>query len=344
MGRQFMAVVVTAMAVAVTTPVVMAGQVQDGWMVPRTPDGQPDLGGIWASDSATPLQRPAVLGDRSTLTDEEVAAMQAHATASLEVGGDAVFGDSVFLQALAALENPGGTSTGSRPPFWSYDQQWMIDRWFDNRTSLIVDPPNGRMPPRTPEAMQRAERPRAARDASSPTRRQTVSEELASLDPGVVCRGGRIPMSGRGYNSNYQILQTVDYVAIQMEMMHDTRLIPIGSGASRQVVPRQDLGSSRGRWDGDTLVVETTNLSQGLSGSSRDVRLTERFTRVGPERLQYEYTVTDPSTWAQSWTARVFMRPTPGTGAIYEFACHEGNYAAELTLRSTRADEAAKGQ
>ena len=101
---------------------------------------------------------------------------------------------------------------------------------------------------------------------------------------------------------------------------------------------------ARGHWEGSTLVVETTNLSQGLSGSSRDVRLTERFTRVGPERLQYEYTVTDPSTWAQSWTARVFMRPTPGTGAIYEFACHEGNYAAELTLRSTRADEAAKGQ
>ena len=175
-------------------------------------------------------------------------------------------------------------------------------------------------------------------------RRQTISEELASLDPGVVCRGGRILMCGRGYNSNYQILKTADYVAIQMEMMHDTRLIPIGAEASRQVVPRQDLGNSRGRWDGDTPVAETTNLSQGISGSSRDVRLTERSTRVGQARLQYEYTVTDPSTWTQSWTARVFTRPTPGTGAIYEFVCREGNCAAELTLRSTRGDEAAKGQ
>tara|TARA_B100001964_G_C13850871_1_gene430131 strand:+ start:21 stop:476 length:456 start_codon:yes stop_codon:yes gene_type:complete len=151
-------------------------------------------------------------------------------------------------------------------------------------------------------------------------------------------------MSGRGYNSNYQIFQTPGLVAIQMEMMHDTRLIPIGEAAPDQLGPRQDLGTSHGHWDGDTLVVETTNLTGGVSGSSRDVRLVERFTRVGPERLQYEFTVDDPSTWTQPWTARIFMRPAPGTGVIYEYACHEGNYAAELTLRSTRAAEAAQSK
>ena len=149
-------------------------------------------------------------------------------------------------------------------------------------------------------------------------------------------------MTGRGYNSNYQIFQTADYVAIQMEMMHDTRLIPIDGRATHSLAPRSALGSSRGHWEGDTLVVETTNLTRGASGSSRDARLIERFTRVGPETMQYEYTLDDPSTWTQPWTARIYMRPAPGTGVIYEFACHEGNYAIEHTLRGARALE--KGQ
>ena len=337
MSRQWMAALVTAMAAMTAAPGVMAGQFRDGWTAPRTPDGRPDLQGIWASDSATPLQRPEALGDRATLTDEEVAALEAHAAEYARGGGDAVFGDSVFLRALASLDqSTDDSSGGARPRFWSYDHQWMEGRWFDNRTSLIVAPPNGRRPPLTAEAQRRAQR-----GAPAPAGPETVTQELARLDRGVLCRGGRIPMSGRGYNSNFQIFQTADGVAIQMEMMHDTRLIPIGEGPAGQVGPRQDLGSSRGHWDGDTLVVETTNLTGGVSGSSRDVRLTERFTRVGPERLQYEYTVYDPSTWTQPWTARIFMRPTPGTGVLYEYACHEGNYAAELALRSTRAAEAA---
>ena len=159
------------------------------------------------------------------------------------------------------------------------------------------------------------------------------------MGSGLRCGGGRVPMTGRGYNSNYQIFQSAEYVAIQMEMMHDTRLIPIGDGPAGSPGPRNALGTSRGHWDGDTLVVETTNLSRGASGSSTDLRLTERFTRVGPDTLQYEYTMSDPSTWARPWTARVYMRPAPGTGVIYEFACHEGNYAIEHTLRGARMQE-----
>ncbi|HJN44289.1 MAG: hypothetical protein CL477_01965 [Acidobacteria bacterium] len=340
MNRHWMLALATAVAIMAAAPVVVAGQAQDGWTAPRTPGGRPDLGGIWGSDSATPLQRPEALGDRATLTDEEVAALEAHANAYANTGGDAVFGDSVFLQALAALEAPTEESPdAARPPFWSYDHQWMEGRWFDNRTSLIVDPTNGRLPPRAASAEGRP-----GRAAPEPTRPESVTAELARLDRGVLCRGGRLPMSGRGYNSNYQIFQTPGLVAIQMEMMHDTRLIPIGEAAPDQLGPRQDLGTSHGHWDGDTLVVETTNLTGGVSGSSRDVRLVERFTRVGPERLQYEFTVDDPSTWTQPWTARIFMRPAPGTGVIYEYACHEGNYAAELTLRSTRAAEAAQSK
>ena len=148
-------------------------------------------------------------------------------------------------------------------------------------------------------------------------------------------------MTGRGYNSNYQIVQTRDHVAILMEMMHDTRIISLDEHSYMPSGLHTDLGHSRGRWEGDTLVVETTNLARAPRGASRDLRLTERFTRVGPETLQYEYTMNDPSTWTQPWTARVYMRPSPGTGVIYEFACHEGNYAIEGTLRGARLQEAA---
>ena len=342
MSRRNIAAVVTAVVAMATTPVIVAGQTSDDSTVPRLADGRPDLQGIWANDSATPLQRPEALGDRTTLTDEEVAVFQAYATEYDGVGGDAVFGDSVFLRALASVEDQGQATSGRG--IGSYNQFWMIDRWFDNRTSLIVDPPNGRLPSRTAEAEERAQRRRAARDAPPPAGRSTLAEEVARIDPAIRCRGGGVLLSGRGYNSNYQIFQTKDYVAIQMEMHHETRLIPIGEVAPGQVGPRYATGSSRGHWEGDTLVVETNNLSRGTGGSTRDVKVTERFTRVGPEMLQYEYTLNDPSTWTEPWTARMFMRPTPGTGVVYEFACHEGNYSIEHALRNARFLETQENQ
>ena len=339
---------ITAVAAMATVPVVVLGQAPDGWIVPRTADGRPDLNGIWASDSATPFERPESLGDRTTLTDEEVAAMLRHAARFASVGGDAVFGDSVFLGALASLDEPAETGPIPQPVpnrqllpvgrgTGGYGHQWMGDRWFDNRTSLIVDPLNGRLPPRTPATEEWA-----GRNAPPPAGPETVAQELDRLDRGVRCRGGNPLLSGRGYNSNYQIFQSSDYVGIQIEMHHETRLIPIGEAAPSQVGARSVMGSSRGHWEGDTLVVETSNLLRGVSGSTPDVRVTERFSRVGPEQLQYEYTLDDLSTWTRPWTARIFMRPAPGTGVIYEYACHEGNYAAELSLRSTRAAEASK--
>ena len=340
MTSQYIAAAFVAASVVMAPVAASAQHAPEGWEVPRVADGRPDLQGIWASDSATPLQRPEALGDRTALTDEEVMALQAAAVDSLNEGGDAVFGDTVFLKALASLEESKDKEPAPRPPFWSYGQQWMGGRWFDNRTSLIIEPPNGRLPPMTPEADERRKQARARRFASAPAEPETPTQELARLDPGVLCRGGNALLTGRGYNSNYQIFQTTDMVAIRMEMYHESRFIPIGDAAPSRVGPRSKMGSSRGHWEGDTLVVETTNLLRGTSGSTRDVTVIERFSRVGPETLQYEYTLDDPSTWTQPWTARLFMRPSPGTGVIYEYACHEGNYAAELVLRSARATDA----
>ncbi len=345
MRRQ--SIVALAAAAVMTAAAAAAGQAPDGWTAPRTADGRPDLGGVWASDSATPLQRPEALGDREFLTDEEVAALAAHANDYSAVGGDAVFGETPFRRALAALQTPPDNEQARparRRGTGSYNQFWMSGRWFENRTSLIVDPPNGRLPARTDEAQERDRRRREARNAPPPDRRPTLAEEVARIDPAIRCRGGGALLSGRGYNSTYQIFQSTDYVGIQIEMHHDTRLIPIGDAAPGAVGPPTAMGSSRGRWEGDTLVVETTNLSRGVGGSTADVTITERFTRVGPELLRYEYTLDDPSTWTRPWTARVFMRPSPGTGVLYEFACHEGNYAIEHALRNERYLEAQSEQ
>ena len=342
--------IVTVMTILVVSavlavPAAVAAQALEGWTVPRTADGRPDLQGVWASDSATPLERPEGLGDRETLTDEEVAALAAHAFDYSAVGGDAVFGETPFRRALAALEAPPDEAAAAAPAprrrsTGSYNQFWMSGRWFENRTSLIVDPPNGRRPPRTPEAEERLQRQRAVRNSPLPDN-PSLADEIARIDPAIRCRGGGALLSGRGYNSTYQIFQTPDTVGIQIEMYHDTRLIPIGDAAPAAVGPPSAMGSSRARWEGDTLVVETTNLSRGVGGSTAGVHITERFSRVGPELLQYEYTLDDPATWTRPWTARVFMRPAPGTGVIYEFACHEGNYAMEHALRNERFADAA---
>jgi hypothetical protein len=189
-GQRIYAIVV-ALAAAVPA-VVVTRQTPSPWQVPRTPEGRPVLEGVWASDSATPLERPAALADRATLTDEEVAAMQAYAAQYEGAGGDALFGDAVFLRALEALKRPVDRTATARPRFWSYDQQWMVTRWFDNRTSLIIDPPDGRLPPRAAGAEERAKRQQAARAAAAAGGFETAIEEAARLDPGVLCRGASL--------------------------------------------------------------------------------------------------------------------------------------------------------
>ncbi len=304
----------------------------------QTPWGDPDLQGVWASDSATPLERPAPLAGRETLTDEEVALLRQKASELFSGETDAAFGDSVYEAVLNdAKDYTSSDTTGN------YNQFWLIDRWFENRTSLIVDPPDGLVPALTAEGQARREASRVRRDGSRGSTELPAGPE--DFNSGLRCTGGRIPMTGRGYNSNYQIVQAPGYVVINMEMMHDARIIPLDGRPHVSSSIRGYLGDSRGRWEGDTLVVETINIKNPgrelAASSGENLRLIERFSRAAADSLRYEFTVEDPTTWTQPWTAAIFMRPAPGTGLTYEFACHEGNYAIGNSLSGARAQEKA---
>ena len=243
---------------------------QDGsWTAPRTAFGHPDLQGVWANNNATPLQRPEVLGEREVLTEEELAAIQSRAEELFALdAGDAAFGDSVFTAALNEVESFSSRDTATG----NYNQFWMVERDFDNRTSLITDPPNGRLPARTAAATMRAE------TASMKRQRHAVWTDDRSLGERCVSFGA--PRLGAGYNSYYQLFQTPDHVVILMEMAHDARIIPLDGRPHLDGDVRQWLGDSRGYWDGDTLVVETKNYSPFASfmGAAEHLHITERFT------------------------------------------------------------------
>ena len=301
----------------------------DSWTAPRTAFGHPDLQGVWANNNATPLQRPETLGDREFLTDEEVATLQSHAEELFALdGGDAAFGDSVFTAALNAVQDFSSRDTATG----NYNQFWMVERDWDNRTSLIVDPPNGRLPARTTAATMRAE------VAAGKRQRHAIWTDDRSLGERCVSFGA--PRLGAGYNSYYQLFQTPDHVVILMEMAHDARIIPLDGRPHLDDGVRQWLGDSRGYWDGDTLVVETKNYSPyaNFMGAAEHLHITERFTRVSEDVLQYEVTANDPTTWERPWTAMIPLRSSPD--ALYEYACHEGNIGMEGILAGARRKEA----
>ncbi len=301
------------------------------WTVPRTRDGQPDLQGVWANNNATPLERPKALADRPFLTDEEVGRLKAKAGELFNGDGDAAFGDEIFVAALSGRERYVADSfdkgTGN------YNSFWLVDREFDNRTSLIMDPADGRIPPLTLEAQQR----NAAQTAARQGRGLFDSVEDRPLTERCITYG--VPDVLAGYNSYYQIVQTPGYVAIATERIHDVRIIPLDG---RPHVPqgiRLWHGDSRGHWEGDTLVVDTTNFSEktNFRGSSENLHVVERITRKGPNGLEYQVTLSDPTTWTRSWTLMIPLRKT--TETIYEYACHEGNHAIVGVLAGARAQE-----
>ncbi len=328
-------VMVTVIAVVSLAPVPVAGQSAtapaDPWTPPRTPDGQPDLQGIWANNNATPLQRPEGLAGKQALTDEEVATLKERAGQLFgDDAGDAAFGDSVFQAALADAEDFTSRDAGTG----NYNHFWLVERDFDNRTSLVVDPPDGRIPPLTPEGQQRADARSAAR------RRPASGPEDRSLSERCISFG--VPRLGAGYNSYYQILQTPGYVVIFMETIHDARVIPLDGRPHISQDIRQWHGDPRGHWEDDTLVVDTTNYSPKsyLRGSAENLHVVERFTRVGPRTINYEITVDDPTTWTGAWTAMIPLKKTEDP--IFEFACHEGNLGMEGILSGARAQDKAK--
>ncbi len=301
---------------------------QDDWVLPRTIDGHPDFQGVWANNSVTPLERPQIFADREQLSEEEFAQLAARAAEIANDDGDALFGDGFFNAVLSGEVESYDPSTGN------YDSSWMVERQLENRTSLIVDPPNGRLPEMTEAARSRMM-------AAMQARRERPADSWLDRPIQERCITYGMPYLLAGYNSYYQIVQSKDTVAIIQEMIHDVRIIPLDKEAHIDDSIRLWHGDSRGYWDGDTLVVETRNFSpeSNFRGAAENRIFTERYTRTGPDILQYEFTVEDPTTWVSPWTA--VINYTYSEDPIYEYACHEGNYALEGILSGARAEERA---
>ena len=326
-------------AVLLSAPAAVGAQAPgaEAWTAPRMPDGRPDLQGVWANNTATPLERPESLGDKARLTDEELARLEARYAELFASGeSDAAFADSVFVAALG--EQDGFSSRDAATG--NYNQFWLVDREFDARTSLVTDPPDGRLPAFTPEAVRGIDA-RIAHLADNPASSWTDRR----LQERCITFG--MPNLFAGYNTYYQILQTPDHVVFLHEMIHDARVIPLDGPEHVDDAIRQWHGDARGYWDGDTLVVETTNFSpaaespaalyQRTRGSAAQLRLVERFTRVGPDTLEHEFTVEDPGTYAAQWTAMIPL--SRKDEPLFEYACHEGNIGMEGILAGHRAEE-----
>jgi hypothetical protein len=319
-----------AASVAGLMATTVAGQsapARSNWTVPRTPDGKPDLQGNWTNNSVTPLQRPKVWAGKTTLNDAELEELKKLVAQVTEEGGDAQFGDSIIENALAGVKNPDSSDSGTG----NYNHFWLVERTVeDRRTSLLIDPADGRLPPLTQAALDRQTAAAAARRG----RRLDNPEERGV---GERCVNFGVPKLGAGYNSYYQIVQTPGHVVFVSEMAHDARIIPLDGRAHPDRKIQNWNGEPRGRWEGDTLVVESKNFSpkSEFRGSRENLHLIERFKRVGPDTLSYEVTVNDPTVWTKSWTAMVPLQRTDDL--IHEYACHEGNYRSmEGSLKGTR--------
>jgi hypothetical protein len=289
------------------------------WKVPRTPDGQPDLQGFWTNTTYVPLERPKNV-TKEFYTKEEVAEN---------------------IKRAAATENE-QTEPGTTADVHYDFTQFGLDRSqgplaLNLRTSLIVDPPDGRIPPMTAEGLKRAaERAEARKRAGGPL--DAAQNQPLSVRCIIMDRIGP-PMLAGAYNNNYQIVQVPGYVMILVEMIHDVRIIPLDGRPQLPAGIRQWTGSYRGRWEGDTLVVESTNFNgkNPFQGSSENLRLIERFTRVDENTMRYQFTVDDPSMWTRPWSAEVPWAKT--IGPLFEHACHEGNYGLPNILAGARAEE-----
>jgi hypothetical protein len=294
--------------------------------IPLGPDGHPDLQGIWLNNSATPFERPKELEGRPLLTDDEVAELNRRAKKIFGSGtSDAAAPDAYFLAALRNMQqykSGGATDSAER----------VTELIIDNRTSLITDPPDGKMPALT-EAGQRR---RAAYGRSrSGTGNPSGPKEVA---PGDRCITFGVPrvngVYSAGLHGYYQIVQTRDHLVFFSENIHEPRIIPLDGSPHLPERIRSWSGDSRGHWENGALIVDTTNFNAQLNslGVSENFHLIERFTRVAPDEIRYEMTFDDPSTWTKQWTAMIRLRRTDER--LYEFACHEGNEVIMQTILS----------
>jgi hypothetical protein len=293
-----------------------------GQGVPRTPWGAPDLQGVWTGSTLTPLERPTDLADKSFLTEEEVVALEYRAD------------ESRFVERTPQAGDPG-----------TYNQAWFDPGTrvvADRRTSLVVDPPDGRIP-YTPEIRERGRLQAIYRVSGQ-------RNSWVDVDTGERCLTDGVPMFWLGYNPNHQIVQTPDHIVVLHEMFRDRRIIPL-DGRSHGTI-RQWNGDIRGRWEGDTLVVESRGFVDKMSDRwaqtwrmpTETMRLVERFTRRDADTLEYEFTITDPAKFERSWSARIPLTTNQAArgvteGPLFEYACHEGNYSLANVLRGARAEE-----
>ena len=287
----------------------------------RTPDGKPDLQGTWSFATLTPMERPANLGDKEFFTEQEAAAWVKQ---QIEQGN------------MDRRDGPVEQDVGrAYNDFW-WDRGTAIVK--TRRTSLVIDPKNGKIPPMLPAARERQQERQGANrghEFDGPENRPLAERCL-------ILQGAGPPMTPTAYNNNVQITQGEGYVALLIEMGHEARIIPTDGRPHLPEGVRLWKGDSRGHWEGDTLVVETTNFSDRnpFHGSSANMKLIERFRRADASTLIYQFTVDDKETWAQPWTVEIPV--TKSQGQLFEYACHEGNYGLAGALRGARAEEAKK--
>jgi len=330
MKRRFLvsaAVVTVLIAAASLSTIAVAGQARSAangaattYTPPRTSDGQPDLQGFWTNAGYTPLERPDNI-TKEFFTPEEAAAFE-----------------RTFVEYEAAQTVP-GTILDVHYDHTQFGLDRSVAGYSSNvRTSLIVDPPNGKLPPLSAEGQRRAaERAEARKRMGGP---YDAAENMELDDRCIIMDRNGPPMMYGNYNNTYQILQTPGYAMILAEMLHDARIVPLDDRPALPESVRQWTGVRRGHWEGDTLVVETTNLNgknpfRGLS--TEKMRVTERFTRIDAETIRYQFTVDDPGTWSRPWSGEMPMKKT--IGPIFEHACHEGNYGMYNILAGARAEE-----
>jgi hypothetical protein len=335
--RSFLPGVAVATVLALAATISLAGQTQStakpttakaapasaagskAYKAPRTPDGQPDLQGFWTNSTYVPLQRPNGVTKEIYTPEEAEAAMKAAA-------------------AREAEQTEPGTTADVHYDFTQFGLDRSQSTFARNlRTSLIVDPPDGRIPPVNATGQKRQQERAAARKAAGG--QYDAVENMPIGSRCIIMGGAGPPMMNAGYNANYQIVQAPGYVMILTEMIHDVRIIPLDGRSQPPSGVKQWVGLSRGRWEGDTLVVETTNFNgkNAFQGSSENLKVTERFTRTADDLITYRFTVEDSQTWDRPWTAEAPLAKTDGP--IFEFACHETNYGIANILAGARADE-----
>jgi hypothetical protein len=306
----------------------VANVAAQNWTPPRTPDGHPDLQGVWTNATVTPFQRPKELGTKQFFTAEEAATF---AKQRVEQGN------------VDNIEGERGASDLARRAynnFWT-DRGNSVTKTM--RTSLVMDPPDGRVPPLTPEAQKRYDTfqaYQALHPADGP-------EDRYLTERCILFGAAGPPMLPEPYNNNYEIVQSRGFVAIAVEMNHDTRIIPLDGSPHLPSQINQWTGDSRGHWEGDTLVVDSTNFkfnNQSRFGvgyldglTDQNLHVVERFRRTDPETIIYTATIDDPTVYTKPWTVEISM--TKRTGRIFEYACHEGNYGMMDMLSGARAEE-----